>query len=438
MAVWAKGARLTMAAVFFSIPTRIPRPGPTAQLLLGLSLALIIALALIGPDRLIAQIEGERGIPPVATSDDIQVNGIKVNITADSGEEARIKGWKEAQRKAWEKINGPKMSDEQIDALVSAVVIQKEEVGPRRYVATLGVIFDKAKAGQYIAAAGGARARSAPLLVIPVLYSGGVRQVFEVQGPWQRAWANYQMSGSAIDYVRPTGVGGESLIITGGQPGRRSRTWWRTVLDQFEAADVIVPIARLERQWPGGPVKGTFTARYGPDNKFLGSFSLTADSEAAVPEMLDQAIDRMDGLYRQALAEGLLTPDPTLMTDQVTFDRVLAELREKLLPKVAVSDSPAAPAGVLPGAQQSPAPQQNMLATYTVQFASPDAAAVDVALAAVRGVSGVQSAATTSIAIGGTSVMRVTMIGGLDSLAGALRAQGWQVSAGSDALRISR
>jgi len=83
-------------------------------------------------------------------------------------------------------------------------------------------------------------------------------------------------------------------------------------------------------------------------------------------------------------------------------------------------------------------PDQAMMATYSVQFASPDAAAVDVTLAAIRGVPGVQSAATTSIAIGGTSVMRVTMIGSLDALAGSLRSQGWQVSVGSNAIRISR
>jgi hypothetical protein len=44
-------------------------------------------------------------------------------------------------------------------------------------------------------------------------------------------------------------------------------------LDQFEAADVLVAIAKLDHQFPGGPVRGTFTARYGPDNTFLGIFN---------------------------------------------------------------------------------------------------------------------------------------------------------------------
>jgi len=38
-----------------------------------------LAVILVGPQRLIAQIEGDRGIAPVAASHDIQVSGIEVN-----------------------------------------------------------------------------------------------------------------------------------------------------------------------------------------------------------------------------------------------------------------------------------------------------------------------------------------------------------------------
>lgn len=76
--------------------------------------------------------------------------------------------------------------------------------------------------------------------------------------------------------------------------------------------------------------------------------------------------------------------------------------------------------------------------TVSVQFPSPDAAAVDAALAAVRGVPGVRGAATVSLAVGGTSVMRVTVEGGSERLAGALRGQGWKVTSGGGALRITR
>lgn len=435
---WAKGPRFSpMAVATLLSPPRRWRPGPAASLLGGLGCALIVALALIGPERLIAQIEGDRGIMPVASSADIAITGIEVETTGNSPEEARLNGWREAQKLAWAKAGGPPMDGGVIESMVSAVVVEREQIGPHRYFAKLGVVFDRARAGQYIGGKGGPGRQSAPLLVIPVLRSGGVSQVFEVRGAWQAAWAAFNAGASPIDYVRPSGAGGDSLLLTAGQPQRRSRAWWRNVLDQFNAADVIIPEARLERQWPGGPVRGTFTARYGPDNRLLESFTLTANDEAGVPAMLGRAVQQIDAIYARALAEGGLTPDSTL-NNSGQMDAGLAALVEaaRRAEQNAVSASDgSAGAGVLTGAV--PGAPIN-LATFTVQFASPDASAVDAALAAVRGTPGIQGASTTSLAMGGTSVMRVTYAGEIGALADALRARGWRVTVGAGALSIRR
>ncbi|MCJ2185907.1 heavy-metal-associated domain-containing protein [Novosphingobium beihaiensis] len=426
----------------FTISPKFLRParkglalnGQTKRAAAVLAASVTLAALAAGGVRLAAQIDGDRGIAPLASSQDIQVDGIAVDVSAKTGAEARLEGWKQAEKLAWKKLGGPAMPFGAIDAMVSSVVIEHEQVGPRRYVAKLGVVFDKAKAGQFVGGQGAGVPRSAPMLVIPVLYSGGVRQVFEVRNPWQRAWAEFQAAASPVDYVRPSGSGGDSLVLTAGQPGRRSRLWWRTLLSQFDAADVVIPAARLERQWPGGPVKGTFTARYGLDNTFLGSFTLTAKGEDDLPGMLDKAVERIDGLYRDALAQGKLKPDPTLNTGRAALDRAFAQLRAELMPK---GDDPAVapqPGPVVPAENVSGVAAE----TVSVQFATPDAAAVDAALAAVRGVPGVQGAATVSLAIGGTSVMRVTVSGGAERLAAALRGQGWKVSSGGGTLKISR
>lgn len=435
---WAKGWRFSPMAVASipSLPLRW-RPGPAATLLGGLGAALVLALAVVGPERLIAQIEGDRGIMPVASSSDIAITGIKVETTGDSPEDARLNGWREAQKQAWAKAGGPPMDVGVIESMVSAVIVEREQIGPRRYIATLGVVFDRARAGQFIGGKGGPGRQSAPLLVIPVLRSGGVSQVFEVRGAWQAAWAAFNAGASPIDYVRPSGAGGDSLLLTAGQPQRRSRAWWRNVLDQFGAADVIVPEARLERQWPGGPVRGTFTARYGPDNKFIESFSLTANDEAGVPAMLAAAVQRIDAIYTRALAEGALSPDATL-NNSGQMDAGLAALveaaRRSEQSAAAIGDG-----GVVAGeaATATTAAPAN-LSTFTIQFASPDASAVDAALGAVRGAPGVQGAATTSLAMGGTSVMRVTYAGEIGALADVLRARGWRVTVGANALSIRR
>lgn len=426
-----------MTPALIDLPARNWRPGPAALLLAGLVFALAAALALIGSARLIAQVEGDRGIIPVASTSDIQIDGVEVNTTGKNGEDARLNGWQQAAKLAWAKAGGPAMSEGQIQSMVSSIVIQKEQIGPHRYIATLGVVFDRARAGQYIGG-GGKRTHSAPMVVIPVLFSGGTAQVYEVKGPWQAAWASFRAGTSPVDYVRPTGANGESLLITAGQPGRRSRAWWRNVLDQFGAADVIIPEARLERQWPGGPVRGTFTARYGPDNTWLGSFELSANDEAGVPKMLADAVVRLDRIYADALEQGMLKPDTTLNV-RPSIDPALAALiaagqAAEQKPKAASADASAS-------ASASPTPEPSeeaKVSTFTVQFSSPDAAAVDAALGAVRSAAGVKGASTTSLAVGGTSLMRVSYAGELSTLAAALRAKGWTVAVGNNALSIRR
>lgn len=424
---------------------------PLRPMLLGAIGCVLAIMAIAGAAVLYAQVGGERGIAPIVSTTDIDVAGIEVDVKGDDADDAREKGWREAQRKAWAKINGPKMSDGQLQSLVSAIVIEREQIGPKRYIARLGVIFDRGRAGRYLGGTAQSRA-SAPMLLLPVTKSGGTYLMYERRNPWQRAWAEYQAGGSRIDYVRPSGAGSDSLLLTYGQIGRRSRLWWRNILDQFEAADVIVPIAELNYAWPGGPIEGTFTARYGPDNTYLGSFTMRANSSRELPEMLNKAVLKFDDLFEGALTDGKLKPDPTLSGGAAgAADPVIARLIEigravqareaakKAAEKASASndnesDDPEVTAIPTP----EPTQQATVVSSYVVQFASPDAATIDATLGGVRSAAGVRGAATTSLAIGGTSVMTVSYAGSIGDLAAALRARGFAVSQGSNALAISR
>ena len=416
-------------------------PGrPAAAIALALAAA---ALAVIAGKALVAQVAGDRGIAAVAASGDIQVGGIEVDVTGKSGEDARDQGWREAMKLAWKKIGGPAIPDGQLYSLVSSVVIEHEQLGANRYVARLGIVFDRARAGGLLGR-GEAIAHSAPMLLVPITFTGGAQTVYEMRNPWQRAWAEYQPGASRIDYVRPSGAGGDSLLVTAGQATRRSRTWWRNVLDQFGASDVLFAIARLDHQYPGGPVRGVFTARYGPDNLFLESFTLTARSQEALPAMLDQAVLRFNAIYERALEEGKLKPDPTLNLGAPQIDPAIQRLID--LARAADARDRAAAAAARPADDGDPAvepaatptPPAAPIATHQVQFVTPDAATFDATMAAVRGTPGVQVAAATSTAIGGTSVMIVNFAGGPAELAAALRARGFNVRQSGNAISISR
>lgn len=420
-----------------------PAAAPSQALRRWLAGALLTLGLLGGGYALVAQVAGERGIAPTAASTDIEVKGISVDVQGKSAEDARTNGWREAQRKAWEKLKGPKLSDSQLQGLVSGVVIEREQLGPRRYIATLGVVFDRQRAGAYLGGAAQA-SRSAPLLLIPVQESGGAYITYEQRNPWQRAWAEFNPGASRIDYVRLSGGGGDSLLVNFGQTGRHSRGWWRSTLDQYGATDVLMAFARLDHQFPGGPVSGTFTARYGPDSRPLDTFTLKADSLEAVPAMLAQAVERMDQIFIGALASGKLRPDPSLRLGaggaiDPAIQRLIeigraAQARKSAAAAAAAGEVPQIEAQTVTGVEPGEAPVRNI----TVQFASPDAGAFDAAIGAVRTTGGVRGIGVTSTAIGGTSVMSVSFAGSLDELAAALEARGFNVRRGANALAISR
>ncbi len=402
---------------------------------------LLVTPLLLGSAALVhAQIEGpKRGISPIASTGDFEVTDILVNTTGKNAEEARRAGWQEAQRKAWSALwarthggAGAELADGTLDGIVSAIIVEEEQIGPRRYVAKLGVSFDRARAGQLLGIKGIGR-KSAPMLVIPVMVSGGSPVVFERQTPWQNSWAKFRTAESRIDYVRPFGGGSESLLLNAGQLDRRSRNWWRVILDQFGAADVLYPIVRLERQWPGGPIVGKFSARYGPENRYLGSFTLRADDAKGIPAMMNEGVVKIDQLYQQGFLNGSLRAEATLLLEEID-EEDLEELEaeadaaapgETVDPLDRVMEDLPDDSGKSDKKDDGPStPVQSQSVTITVQVNTPNPEAVDRAEAAIRGIPGVKSVVTTSLALGGTSVMRVSYQGDPAALQSALSSRG--------------
>lgn len=384
------------------------------------------ALLLVGGGALLAQ--DESGAPPVDSGGSYEISGVNVDVSAKTAEDARYGGWRLARRKAWAQLSkqltgaATQVPDSTLDSVASGIVIQDEQIAPTRYIARLGVMFDRGRAGALLGVATSS-ARSQPMLVIPVQWSAGVGTVFENRSDWQTAWARYRAGGSAIDYVRPAGTGPDSMLLNVGQTGRPGRGWWRSILDEYGASDVLIPTVRLYRQYPGGPVIGVFQARHGPDNELLGSFTLRVGSSAGLPQLLDAGVKRIDDLYQTALRIGALTRDPSLSPPPTPA----APVSEVVTPTNSLDDIAA-----------DLAAQQATTAAVTIQFDTPSAGAVSATEAAVRGIPGVRSAQTTSLALGGVSLMRVTYDGDPDVLRTSLESRGFQVFGSGATLRIRR
>ncbi len=373
-----------------------------------------------------AQIEGgDRGVAAVDSSRDFEVAGIRVDTNGPNADAARLAGWREAQRRAFQQLSarlgagGGGLPDGVLDQIVSAIVVEDEEIGPNRYIARLGVLFDRDRTSSLLGVSAYVN-RSPPMVVIPVVWSTGVGTAFEQRTAWQEAWARYRTGQSEVDYIRPAGNGPDPLLLNVGQTERPARGWWRAVLDQYGGLDVLMPTARLYRQWPGGPVIGVFQARHGPDNQVLEQFALRVGNARGLPALLDRAVARLDGIYQQALRGGYLGVDPGLN------------------PPVPVPTPTATPTPGVDGLLPDDPLATTAATAITVQFDSPDAGAVFATEGAMRAIPGVARATTTSLALGGISLMQVGYAGTPDAFRAALQARGWQVFGGGATIRIRR
>ena len=408
--------------------------------------AAVVAVSMIGGGVLYAQLEGgDRGVPPIDSASTLEVTGVEVDVAGKTAEEARFEGWRQAQSKGWKALwskttgrplaEAPDLSDSVLNAIVSGIIIEQEQIGPTRYVARLGLLFDRARAGQLLGVGPLAGRRSAPMLVIPVMLTGSSFQTFESRNDWQKAWARFRTGGSAIDYVRPTGSGIDPLLLNVHQTKRPGRGLWRMLLDQYGAADVVVPQVHLRRMYPGGPVIGTFTARFGPDNRLLDRFMLRVENSGALPRLLDEGVRRLDASFTRALEVGVLIPDPSLIVEE---PEVLNDIAEQIEAATEGRQAPLARPVLEPStAPSAPIPTGGATAV-SIQVDTPTVGSVAQAEISVSRVPGVTSALTVSPAVGGTSLMRATFTGDVAQLVAALRAQGWSVSGSGANLRISR
>lgn len=370
-----------------------------------------------------------KGTPKAADAGDssgsFEVSGVEIDVRAKDAESARMGGWRLAQRKAWTMLaqrltgHGSTMGDSALDGIVTGIIVEREQIGPNRYVAKLGVLFDRNRAAS-ILGVGGQMMRSPPMLLIPVQVSGGTHRVFEGSSAFVEGWKRFRVGNSAIDYVRPGGSGPDRLLMNAGQVGRNGRGWWRAILDQYGADDVLIPTVELRRSYPGGPIVGVFTAGHGPDNVRIAQFVLRVNDGNALPALIDAGIQRIDKAYQDALRSGRLRTDRLLVTEPPKPEVPVEETGEEV--PLEPTDAPVAVTGT----------------ALTIQFDTPSVAALNSGESAVRGVPGVSAATTTSMALGGISLMRVTYEGSQGALTATLRARGWQVEEGPGVLRIRR
>jgi hypothetical protein len=363
----------------------------------------------------------DRGILPLDTSNTLEIDGIHVDVGANDAQSARLDGWRLAQRQGfralWAKMHhapigqAPNLPDTLLDQIVSSINVDREEIGPNRYVADLRIEFDRSRAAPFLGVEGSqVTERSVPMLLIPVTVTAGTETSVELRNMWQRAWAQFRTAQTPIDYVRVSGMGSDPMLVNAAQASRPGRGWWRALLDMYGAQDVLVAEVQLQHAYPGGPARARFIARHGPDNEIVGGFTLTAPNSDAVPAMMAQGAQRIDNLFAQALASGRLARDPSLNIPT---------------PPVQLQLEP-----------QPVAKPVNLVNAYQVQIVGNDVNIYNFAMAHLRTIGGVDSATPQQINPNGTSYVLVAYRGTIAQLTAALRSRGWIADFAGTVVRI--
>lgn len=344
------------------------------------------------------------------------VGGIKVDVAAGSAEAARLAAFRIAQRQAWPMLwsrltgnpaaQAPRLPDNQLDSIVAGIESQGERFSTTRYIATLGVVFDRSRVAGFLSDAGGGL-QSPPMLLLPVLQDGGVRTIHQQKTIWTAAWTRFRENVTPIDYVLAPGTTADNLLLSGWQTLRPARPAWRTILTRFDTVDVLVAEARLNRAWPGGPISGVFTARHGPDGEVLGRFSMQADNDDGLEAMLEAAVRQIDAMYAGALRSGRLQPEAGLAVD---LEPVIAP-------------APFIGAAVIAGQVVD----DTLINGTEVAVITPDAAALAGLETALRQVPGVTAVTITSLSLGGSSRLLISHAGSFEALTAAMAARGLAV-----------
>ena len=385
----------------------------------AIPIALLVAVAAVS-SALYAQLEtGERGILPLDSSGTLEIGGIHVDVGANDAMSARYAGWRIAQRQGfralWAKMHdapiseAPNLPDATLDDIVSSINVEREEIGPNRYIADLGVLFDRARSAPFLGVEGGEVQRSVPMLLIPITVTGGAETSVELRNAWQRAWAQFRTSQSPIDYVRVSGLGVDPMLVNAAQTERPGRGWWRNIIDLYGAADILVAEVQLQRLYPGGPARATFVARHGPDNQIVGGFTLTTQNGNGIPALMAEGVRRMDELFSTALAAGRLERDSSLNLPPPPLQAPVEEAKPTNVPTA-----------------------------FQAQInAAGDVNIYNFAMAHLRTLAGVDSATPQLINPTGTSYVLVTYHGSLGQIAAGLGGRGWIVeTSGGNVIKI--
>lgn len=250
------------------------------------------------PGRALAQLGSAA---PSGTVDVFVAESIPVDVTAGSVGEARERGLVQGRIAGFRKIverlvaredlsRVPQVGANQIIDMVREFSIANERSSAVRYLADLTVRFNPNAVRQLLRDADVpfTETVSKPLVVLPVLVSGGTETLWGGTNPWHDAWLRTPPDGGLLPLIVPPGDAEDAAQVSAAQAAMPDVMALATLAERYRAGGVLVAAARFDGE---GPATITLTEVRPSAAPLSLSVTHTGAPNQPMPEVIAEAVE---------------------------------------------------------------------------------------------------------------------------------------------------
>jgi hypothetical protein len=245
---------------------------------------------------------------PVETRREVfTVTDVAVDTTAATAAAAREQAIATGERLAFARLLArltlkrdaslyPKVDSAALADLTEGFEVQEEKNSPVRYIAKLTYRFKQHAIEPLLRNAGVpfAETPSKPVLVLPLLRSGGNLALWEDPNPWRGAWANLPAADGLVPFIAPIGDLKDSADISADGAAKGDADKIAAIAARYGAGSALVATATLRTKDDGSPSTVDLAmSRFGTE----GTEPVTASAVAA------QSGETADALFTRAALE---------------------------------------------------------------------------------------------------------------------------------------
>lgn len=269
------------------------------------------------------------------------VTGIAVDRTADTAATARQEAIVEAHRRAFnrlmarlvpadQRLNLPVPVHADIVPMVLSFGIDEEKTSSVRYIGSLSFRFRRDEVRRFLRSAGAtfAETKSKPVLLLPVLDSGGAKLLWDDPNPWFAAWNEVPPSDGLVPLRLPVGDLADIRDISAEQASAGSTTQVGIIGERYGAATVVIAEAVVDLVTVAGQRNVNVSLRYlgGPwsDQTGIRIFRIL-ESETDAAALARIALETSRQIEEDWKRDNILQLDSR---DNLVADIALNELRE--------------------------------------------------------------------------------------------------------------